>query len=52
MKQYNRIMLGEHGKYLQECLEGNYIGTDFLADIDLSDTDASDESSWRKSMIS
>ena len=45
-------MLGEHGKYLQECLEGNYIGTDFLADLDLSDTDALDESSWRKSMIS
>jgi hypothetical protein len=52
MKQYNRIMLGEHGKYLQECLEGNYIGTDFLADLDLSDTETLDETSWRKSMIS
>ena len=52
MKQYNRIMLGEHGKYLQECLDGNYIGTDFLTDVDLSDTDKSDESIWRKIMIS
>lgn len=36
MKQYNRIMLGEHGKYLQKCLDGKYIGTDFLKDVDLS----------------
>lgn len=52
MKQYNRIMLGEHGKYLQECLDGNYIGTDFLTDVDLSNTDTIDESFWRKLMIS
>lgn len=45
-------MLGEHGKYFQECLNGNYIGTNFLADIDLSMTDTSHESSWRKAMIS
>lgn len=52
MKQYNRIMLGEHGKYLQECINGNYIGTNFLTDIDLSHTDTSDENSWRKTMTS
>lgn len=52
MKQYNRIMLGEHGKYLQECIEGNYIGTNFMSDMDLSNTDTSDENSWRKTMIS
>lgn len=51
MKQYNRIMLGEHGKYLQKCLDGNYIGTDFLKDVDLSTTDTSDEIAWRKQMI-
>lgn len=52
MKQYNRIMLGEHGKFLQECIEGNYIGTNFLPDVDLSLTDTSDEDAWRKAMIS
>lgn len=51
MKQYNRIMLGEHGKYLQECIEGNYIGTNFLPDVDLSQTDITDEVAWRKAMI-
>lgn len=51
MKQYNRIMLGEHGKYLQECVEGSFVGTDFLPDMDLSNTDTSDESLWRKSMV-
>lgn len=51
MKQYNRIMLGEHGKYLQKCLDGKYIGTDFLKDVDLSTTDTSDEIAWCKQMI-
>ena len=23
MKQYNRIMLGEHGKHIADCLENN-----------------------------
>ena len=30
MKQYNRIMLGEHGKYLDECLAQNFIGANFF----------------------
>lgn len=51
MKQYNRIMLGEHGKFLPECVEGGFVGTNFLPKLDLSHTDISDEASWRKSMI-
>ena len=37
MKQYNRIMLGEGGKNIKDCLEHNYIGANFLKDIDLSE---------------
>lgn len=51
MKQYNRIMLGEHGKYLPECLKGEFIGINFLADVDLSDISTDDEVTWRKNMI-
>ncbi|MDE6497300.1 MAG: hypothetical protein K2L21_01430 [Muribaculaceae bacterium] len=51
MKQYNRIMLGEHGKFLNECLEGGYIGTGFLPAVDLSSVDHSDERKWRDAMI-
>lgn len=52
MKQYNRIMLGEHGKYLPECIEGGYLGTDFISHINLSDTDTSDDKKWRELMVS
>lgn len=51
MIQYNRIMLGEHGKYLSDCLENNYIGTNFLPDMDLSAFSHDDESEWRKKMV-
>lgn len=51
MIQYNRIMLGEHGKYLSDCLENNYIGTNFLSDMDLSAFSHDDESEWRKKMV-
>lgn len=51
MKQYNRIMLGEHGKYLPDCLENNYVGTNFLPDVDLSAFDPSEEAKWRKQMV-
>lgn len=51
MKQYNRIMLGEHGRCFQECVEGSFIGTNFLENEDLSNTDISDEKKWRKIMI-
>ena len=36
MKLYNRIMLGEGGRYVKDCLDNNYIGVNFLKDIDLS----------------
>lgn len=51
MKQYNRIMLGEGGKYLQDCLENNYIGVNFIATIDLSVYPHNDEIYWRKCLI-
>lgn len=51
MKQYNRIMLGEHGKYLSECLTGEFIGINFLPNIDLSQIRTADETAWRKQMI-
>ncbi|MBK8196497.1 MAG: DUF91 domain-containing protein [Lewinellaceae bacterium] len=36
MKNYYRIMLGKSSMYAQECYEGNFIGVDFLSDIDLT----------------
>lgn len=47
MKQYNRIMLGEHGKYIADCLAGDFIGAAFLKDIDFSVRSHSDEKQWR-----
>lgn len=52
MKQYNRIMLGEGGKYIKDCLENNYIGANFLKDIDLSGISNIDENTWRQNLIS
>ena len=52
MKQYNRIMLGEGGKYIKDCLENNYIGANFLKDIDLSGISNDDENAWRQKLIS
>lgn len=51
MKQYNRIMLGEHGMYINKCLEHNYIGANFLKDVDLNETPFSKEEVWRQQMI-
>ncbi len=51
MKQYNRIMPGEHGKYIKECVQGGYIGTDFLPMVDLSQYDYSKEREWKDTMI-
>ena len=51
MKQYNRIMLGEGGKYIKDCLENNYIGANFLKDIDLSEISNVDENAWRQKFI-
>lgn len=35
-KHYFRIMLGKGSLYAEECHKGNFIGTDFLPDIDLT----------------
>lgn len=43
-------MLGPAGIYIQECLEGNYIGVNFLNDIDLSTFSCDDESSWKQEL--
>lgn len=45
-------MLGEHGKYLHDCFHGEFIGINFLPDIDLSHISTENEASWRKQMIS
>ena len=52
MKQYNRIMLGEGGKFIKDCLENNYIGANFLKDMDLSKISNADENAWRQKLIS
>lgn len=36
MKEYYRIMLGRGGKYAAECYQNNFIGADFIGDIDLT----------------
>lgn len=36
MKRYCRVMLGAKSIYADECFRGNFIGADFLADIDLT----------------
>jgi restriction system protein len=36
MKNYYRIMLGKSSMYAEECYKGNFIGVDFLSDIDLT----------------
>lgn len=51
MKQYNRIMLGEHGKYFKHCFEHHFIGVSFLPDTDLKATPCTQEGIWRQKMI-
>ena len=51
MKRYNRVMLGEHGMYIKDCLEQNYIGANFIEDIDLNNTPFNQEEVWRQEMI-
>jgi len=36
MKSYYRIMLGAKSIFADECYQGNFIGVDFLWDIDLN----------------
>lgn len=51
MKQYNRIMLGEGGKYIKDCLDNNYIGVNFLKEMDLSGVPHDDENAWRLKLV-
>ena len=51
MKQYNRIMLGEGGKFIKDCLDNNYIGVNFLKDVDLSDIPHTDENAWKQKLV-
>lgn len=51
MKQYNRIMLGEGGKFIKDCLENNYIGVNFLKDTDLTNISHIDESAWKQKLV-
>lgn len=51
MKQYNRIMLGKGGKYINECLKDGFIGVDFIRNMDMTATFFNDESVWRKQLM-
>ncbi len=51
MKQYNRIMLGEHGMYISDCLKQNYVGINVLKGYDLTGTPNTDESLWRQELV-
>lgn len=52
MRQYNRIMLGEGGKFIKDCIDNNYIGASFLKNIDLSEISNVDENAWRQRLVS
>ena len=45
-------MLGEHSMYLSNCLEHNYIGANFLKDVDLTGTSFNQEEAWCQQMVS
>lgn len=51
MKQYNRIMLGEHAKYIDECVTGGYMGVNFLPGFDMNNSCSTEESAWRKEIM-
>lgn len=44
-------MLGEGGRYVKDCLDNNYIGVNFLKDIDLSNIPHTDESVWKQNLV-
>lgn len=44
-------MLGEHGMYIADCLDNNYIGAGFLRDYDLSESPYNDEVQWRQKLV-
>ena len=51
MRQYNRIMLGEHGRFLKECIEQKYIGVNFGINLNVASFSSADEREWRHKMI-
>ena len=51
MVQINRIMLGKGGCFLDECLEGGFIGADFEITEDLSDNLPEDWRAFNKKYI-
>lgn len=51
MKKYNRVMLGKGSIYAEECFNGNFIGTDFDIDQDLSQNLFEDWRSFNKIYI-
>lgn len=44
-------MLGEHGMYIADCLDKNYIGAGSLKDYDLSESPYNDEVQWRQKLM-
>ncbi len=44
-------MLGEHGMFLNDCLEHNYIGIGVLKDLNLTGVQHDDESAWRVAQV-
>ena len=51
MKQYNRIMPGAGSKYIDECLEGGFIGVDFIGKVALTEAPSGEEIVWRQQYI-
>lgn len=51
MKQYNRIMLGEHGKYINDCLANNYIGTGFVQNYNLANSPSDNKEQWKEELV-
>ena len=51
MTQYNRIMLGKAGCFLEDCLKGNYIGVDFDIKEDLSSNLPDDWKQFNKKYV-
>lgn len=44
-------MLGEHGKYINDCLANNYIGTGFVHNYDLSNSPYNNMEQWKQELV-
>ena len=51
MKQYNRIMPGAGSRYIDECLEGGFIGVDFIGKEELTEASSGEETVWRQQYL-